>query len=587
MRKRKTNPEVFDDLKKLAEERLGQYPDPGDSSDNRQREMHELAVHRVELEMQNEELIASRDELEKSLERYKELFDFAPIGYVTLSFDGSIMNANLATAAMLGVDRPELTGEAFGNFVADMDKPLFAKIFAGLFSGKAGKSFEVRLVRKNSLKARAATTGAADAVSSETPVSVRIDTAIRNDLRECRIAMTDISEQKIVEIENAALQAAMAQVMRLESIGRLAGGIAHDFNNMLQVMLSNVELMDLDDQAHHLRSERLSEMRKCIQKSANLVRQLLAFARSQPFKPEVIDLNTTVANMMNMLGRLLGENITLSYTRSPQPLLVKMDPSQIDQILANLTVNARDAIGGCGVVNIKVSDFRILSPVFWDRQEIPPGHYALLAVADNGSGIDPAILDNIFEPFYSTKSLAESSGLGLASVYGIVRQNSGFIRVSSVVGEGATFEILLPLVSGFEPELHLSENPLAVSGGHESILLVEDDDGVRSMSAEFLERSGYKVFQASRPEEAIRLFDAMPMQIDLLVTDMIMPGMNGRELARELSSRRPDLPCLFISGYTTESRQMAASPVSGMPLLSKPYSLSILALAVRSRLDEV
>jgi PAS domain S-box-containing protein len=589
MSKRKTIPQDLDDLKKLAEERLGKFPAPGDSSDNLQRTLHELAVHRVELEMQNEELLASRDELEKSLERYKELYDFAPIGYVALSCEGNIREANLAASVMLGVVRPELMGVPFRNFVVWEDKPFFDRMLASLFSGNGVGVFEVRLVRTNSMTVRSAPTGAADSPSAGTQVVVRIDAAVRYDLFECRIAMTDISEQKNVEVENASLQVAMAQVMRLESIGRLAGGIAHDFNNMLQVMLCNVEMMAVDEHAKRFRPERLSEMRKCIQKSANLVRQLLAFARSQPFRPEVLDLNTMVANMMTILERLLGENVRLSYTRSSQPLLVKMDPSQVDQILANLTVNARDAISGCGIVNICLSDFSVVASDLWDRQEVPAGHYALLAVSDNGSGIEPAILDKIFEPFFSTKSLAVSSGLGLASVYGIVRQNNGFIRVSSEMGKGTTFEILFPLVSAVEHEELLSDDSIDVSRGEESILLVEDDEVVRGRTAEFLERCGYTVFQAGRPEEAIRLYDAMSKQIDLLVTDMVMPGMNGRELARELSSRRPGLPCLFISGYTMESPQMdAMSDVSSdarISLLSKPYSLSSLALAVRSRLD--
>ncbi|NTV01239.1 MAG: response regulator [Chlorobiaceae bacterium] len=585
MEERKQNPEAFGELKKQAEERLGKFPGPGDSPDNLHRLVHELAVHKVELEMQNEELIASRDELERSLERYKELYDFAPIGYATLSCEGKIREANLAAAAMLGVARSKIAGASFDSFVAEEERPLFDRIFAALFSGNGPSVFELRLMRKQRPKEQSSPAEAPDSPAAGTQLSVRIDTAVNQDSRECRIAMTDISEQKVVEVENAALQVAMAQVMRMESIGRLAGGIAHDFNNMLQVMLCNVEMMDIDEKSKRFRPERLSEMRNCIEKSANLVRQLLAFARSQPFHPEVLDLNTMVANMMTILGRLLGENIMLSYSRSPHPMLVKMDPSQVDQILANLTVNARDAIRGCGEVNIGISDCNVVASDSWERQEVPPGHYARLSVSDNGSGIDPAILDKIFEPFFSTKSLAESSGLGLASVYGIVRQNNGFIRVSSEVGKGTTFEILLPLCSAVEPQAPLSADTFDVSTGHESILLVEDDEGVRGRTAEFLEKCGYTVFQAGEPEEAIRLFDAMLAEIDLLVTDMVMPGMSGRDLARKLTAKRPGLPCLFISGYSMESPQMDSPSGSGMTLLSKPYSLSSLALAVRSRLD--
>jgi PAS domain S-box-containing protein len=575
----------FKALKKLAEERLGVYPGSG-SPDKLQRAIHELAVHRVELEMQNEELVKSRDELEKSLARYKELYDFAPLGYITLGCDGTIHDVNLAAANMLGLGRSRLSGELLRNFVWAEDISLFDGMLTALYSGKRAGISEIRFVRGNVGNGGVLLPDATDALPTQMQVTLRIDAVVGDDLQECRIAMIDISEQKSVEIENAALHASMAQVRRMESIGRLAGGVAHDFNNMLQVMLCNVEMMGVDEDAERINPERLSEMTQCIQKSASLVRQLLAFARSQPFRPEVLDLNTMVANMTKMLGRLLGENIRLTFTHTPEQLLVKMDPSQIDQILANLAVNARDAINGCGVVTIRVSGVTVEASNREANPEIPNGSYALLTVTDSGSGIDPSIIDNIFEPFFSTKPLVESTGLGLASVYGIVRQNHGFIRVLSEVGQGTTFNIYLPLVSGVAPERFLSDEPADVPEGQESILLVEDDERVRRRTAEFLEQCGYTVLQASTPEDALRLFDASFMQIDLLITDLVMPGMSGRDLAMKITSRYPGLPTLFISGYASESLDLEGAPEASVPLLSKPYSLSSLAYAVREVLDK-
>ncbi|NTU93464.1 MAG: response regulator [Chlorobiaceae bacterium] len=576
----------FEILRKLAEERLGEFPGSGTSPDNLQRAIHELAVHRVELEMQNEELVKSRTELEKSLDRYKELYDFAPIGYITLASDGTIQQANLAAAGMLGVERSRLSGELIGNFVWVDDIPLIDDMLRVLMSGNRACISEVRLLRDDGRNPGPIQGDANNLPPRASLMTVRIDAVVSYDLHEFRITMIDISEQKTVEIENERLKASMSQVRRMESIGRLAGGVAHDFNNMLQVMLCNIEMMAMHEEARLYDPNRLSEMGQCIQRSANLVRQLLAFARSQPIRPEVIDLNNMVANLTNMLGRLLGENIRLSLTRSPEPLLVKMDPSQIDQILVNLAVNARDAIKGCGILNISLSSVSVDASTTMGTPEMAQGEYALLSISDNGCGIDPAIIDNIFEPFFSTKSMAVSSGLGLASVYGIVKQNNGFIRVSSKMGQGTRFEIYFALIPSEQSVEVPPDDSGEVPGGSERILFVEDHDRVRVRTAEFLERCGYTVYQAGSPEEAIRLFDASFMQIDLLITDMVMPSMSGKELSLRIAERNPELPCLFISGYTTIERvEDGEGSGNPLPLLCKPYSLSSLACTVRNILD--
>lgn len=576
---------AFETLKKLAEERLGAVSDSS-SPDRLQRAIHELAVYRVELEMQNDELVNSRDELEKSLERYKELYDFAPIGYITLACDGAIRQVNLAAASMLGVERSRLIGEPIAHFVWAEDLPLVDGMLAMLISGKRTGISEVRFFRGKGKNPGASQNDERGAPAASNLMTVRIDAVVSDDLLEFRITMIDISDQKTVEMENERLHAMVSQVRRMESIGRLAGGVAHDFNNMLQVMLCNVEMMEINEQARQFDPERLVEMRQCIQRSANLVRQLLAFARSQPFRPEVLELNTMVANLTSMLGRLLGENIRLSLTRAPEPLLVKMDPSQIDQILVNLAVNARDAIKGCGMVNIRLSAVTVNATTPDCTPQMSPGQYALMSISDNGSGIDPAILDHIFEPFFSTKSMAKSTGLGLASVYGIVKQNNGFIWVSSEVGKGTEFEIYLELITGDKSESEETDDAEEVPGGREAILLVEDNDRVRVRTAEYLEHCGYTVYQTGAPEDAIRLFDASFMQIDLLVTDMVMPSMSGQELSLKIKAKCPGFPCLFITGYTTfENFDGEVGEGVQTHLLSKPYSLSKLALAIRSVLD--
>jgi two-component system, cell cycle sensor histidine kinase and response regulator CckA len=382
------------------------------------------------------------------------------------------------------------------------------------------------------------------------------------------------------------LQTAMAQAMKMESLGRLAGGVAHDFNNMLQVMLANIDFMMLDKPHQPFNPEKMSSLRQYVLKSANLTRQLLAFASNQPSRLEILDFSVMVEDMLKMLRRLIGENITLKYTPPGERLLVNMDPSQIDQILSNLTINARDAILQAGTIHISTSGITIGSgspPV----ADMPPGGYVVLSVSDDGCGIDPASIENIFEPFYTTKSLVEGTGLGLASVYGIVRQNSGFVHVSSQVGHGTTFHVYLPKYDGDPEELALSDNTDTVPKGTETILLVEDEDAVLVVLAEFLEHCGYTVIRSASPSEALAAFDAARSPIDLLVTDMIMPGMNGRDLARKIQQKKQHLPGLLMTGYTADLLVEENAITCDTPFICKPFTLLRLAVAVRAALDVV
>jgi CheY-like chemotaxis protein len=321
-------------------------------------------------------------------------------------------------------------------------------------------------------------------------------------------------------------------------------------------------------------------------KSAKLTRQLLAFASSQPSRLEILDFSVMVEDMLKMLRRLIGENITLKYTPPGERLLVKMDPSQIDQILTNLTINARDAIQKGGTIHISTSGITIgsASPPVAD---MPPGDYVVLSVADDGSGIDTASIENIFEPFYTTKSLVEGTGLGLASVYGIIRQNSGFVHVSSQLGRGSTFHVYLPKYDGDQAGPTLSDNIDTVPKGTETILLVEDEDAVLVVLAEFLEHCGYTVIRAATPADALNAFDEARSPIDLLVTDMIMPGMNGRVLTKKIQQKKRALPSLLMTGYTSDLLVEDNAITCDMPFICKPFTLSRLATAVRAALDVV
>lgn len=454
----------FDDLQKRAEERLGKgfgpdsYRSP--SHGELHRLVHELDVHRIELEMQQEELLKSRSELEESLDRYMELYDFAPIGYLSIDRNSKILQLNLTASKLLGIERSKLVGQRFSRYVAFEDHPIFGEMLSSLFAKKSVEACEVGLERVGWEASSSSLIPPQVKDSSDRLITVRIDAVVSDDGLQCRMALTDISEQKRIQLDNTILQATMAQVRKMESIGRLAGGVAHDYNNMLQVMLGNIELMMLSDPSRPADQEKLTDLRHSVLKAADLTQQLLAFARNQQYRPKVLDFSSTIAEMLTMLRRLVTENISLSFIPSEERLLVKMDPSQIDQILANLVLNAQDAIQGGGSICITISGITIGTATPGFSSDLLVGQYVRLTISDSGRGMDTITLENVFEPFFSTKPFSEGAGLGLSTVYGIVKQNGGFIDVSSEVSKGARFDVYLPR--------HTDEQDVPVSSGDES-----------------------------------------------------------------------------------------------------------------------
>jgi two-component system, cell cycle sensor histidine kinase and response regulator CckA len=396
----------------------------------------------------------------------------------------------------------------------------------------------------------------------------------------------DLSDIKESENERRRLQEHLAQAQKMESIGRLAGGVAHDFNNMLGVILGRAEMaMDQVDPAQPLFAD-LEEIRKAAERSADLTRQLLTFARKQTIAPRIIDLNETVEGMLKMLRRLIGEDIDLTWRPKKNLAPVKMDPAQIDQILANLCVNSRDAISGVGKITIETDVVSFDEAYCADHAGFIPGEFIMLAVSDNGRGMDPETVSHLFEPFFTTKEPGKGTGLGLASVYGAVKQNNGFINVYSEPDQGTTFRIYLPR--------HRAKTPLQVdkatakptAGGNETILLVEDEPAILQLSAMMLERLGYAVIAAETPGEAIRLAHEHGGPIDLLMTDVVMPEMNGRDLAKNLLSIYPDIKRLFMSGYTANVIAHHGVLDEGVYFIQKPFSLKVLGGKLREVLED-
>lgn len=395
----------------------------------------------------------------------------------------------------------------------------------------------------------------------------------------------DITDRKNSEEEKIKLESQLRQIHKMESVGRLAGGVAHDFNNMLSVILGYVNLAEMETDPAQPLYQYLEEIRNSAERSADLTRQLLAFARKQTVAPKVLDLNTIISGMLKMLQRLIGEDISLVWNPADDLWPIKVDPSQIDQILANLCVNARDSISNVGRVIIATGNITIDKNYITKNRDSLPGEYVSITVSDNGCGMNEETMAHVFEPFFTTKEVGEGTGLGLATVFGAVKQNNGFIDLVSEPGMGTTFTIYLPRYA-VKLENIPSESPIAPARrGEETILIVEDEAAILNMVSIFLtRRQGYTVIKAKTPTEAIKLAK-QHSQIHLLVTDVIMPEMNGRELANNILSIHPSLKCVFMSGYTADVIAHHRVLQDGVDFIQKPFSLNALATKVRSVLD--
>ena len=391
-------------------------------------------------------------------------------------------------------------------------------------------------------------------------------------------ACRDITEYRQIEEQ-------LRQAQKMEAIGRLAGGIAHDFNNKLSIIVGYAGLMrEALDSVDPL-TEDVEEILKAARQSAELTSQLLTFARRQTIEPKTLNLNDSIKKSEKMLRRLIGEDITLKFNETPGLWSVKMDPIQVDQILANLAANSRDAIPGTGSILIETSNTELDDSYQSIYSDIIPGEYVLLSFTDNGSGMDRETLCHIFEPFYTTKDEGKGTGLGLATVYGIVRQNGGFTHVYSEPGEGTVFRIYLPRVIG-AVEVKEESKAGKLLRGRETVLLVEDDEFILKLAKRILESLGYRVIASRTPCDAIVMIEKSEEQLSLLVTDVVMPILNGKELQQRLEMIRPGFRTLFMSGYTADVMTQRGVLEMGVKFLQKPFTLESLAQKIRETLDE-
>jgi PAS domain S-box-containing protein len=377
----------------------------------------------------------------------------------------------------------------------------------------------------------------------------------------------------------------LAQIQKMEAVGNLAGGIAHDFNNLLTIINGHAEALFRSLGADFRACQRVQEVAKAGDRAAQLTRQLLAFSRQQILRPRVLNLNDLVADFQRMLGRLIGEDITLATKLSPDLRQVKADPGQIEQVLMNLAVNARDAMPKGGCLTIETANAELDESYARTHPDAKPGHYAVLAVSDTGCGMDKETMARIFEPFFTTKGPSKGTGLGLATVYGIVKQSGGYIHVYSEPGHGTTFKVYLPL-TGEEASAVESKPSAPAPTGKETVLLVEDEDGVRALLRSTLEEHGYAVLEAAHGKEALAVAQSFARPIDLLLTDVVMPEMGGRVLAERFAVLYPQAKAIFMSGYTDDMVVRQGVLEAEVEFIQKPYTMSALLWKIREVLDQ-
>ena len=513
-------------------------------------------VHIIALAEDTTERHAAEQALANNAQQLQALFDNALDSVVIMDSDGRFLDVNAAACTLFKLPKDRLIGrcgteitETTGEFLEAWQKFLQQGTYRGHHS-VLRPSGERRWVDVS---------------------------ATANFLPGRHLAIVrDITEQHELETQ-------LRQAQKMEAIGRLAGGIAHDFNNLLNVISGFGQL--LEDYVQEPKRRYLEEVMKAARRAAALTRQLLAFSRKQILAPKVLDLNATVAEMSTMISRVIGEHIELRLRLDPSLGKVKADESQLEQVLVNLVINARDAMPSGGHVTIETRSVRLDDTYADHHPSAKPGDYVMLAVTDSGIGMSDEVRSRIFEPFYTTKETGKGTGLGLATVYGIVKQSGGWIWVYSEVGLGTVFKIYLPLVEQEPAPATIEFNKQERHLGTETVLLVEDEDALRQVGKEYLESCGYQVLEARNGSEALEVAEKYVGPIHILVTDVVMPKLGGRDLARRLVPMRPDMKVVYVSGYTEDAIVDNGILDIGVVFLQKPYSLSELSNHVRCILD--
>lgn len=510
------------------------------------------------------ERIKSMEALKESEKRLNTILEASPDSIVVYDTKGIPLYLNPSFTNIFGLTLEELKGKRI-PFVPEDQKAVLVSKINEIYRFLKPVSFVTKRLTKHG-----------------DILDIIISAAIIKDFEENPTGMvvnlTDITEQKTLENQ-------LQQAQKMESLGTLAGGVAHDFNNMLSIIIGNTELILGDIDKKYPIVKNVKQIQKAALRSADLTKQLLAFARKQPIAPMVLDLNKTLEGMLKMLRRLVGEDINFSWSPKMGLWAVKIDPSQVDQLLVNMCVNARDSIKSVGKITIETDNINFDEEYCLENKGFKAGDYAMIAVSDNGCGMDKETLSLVFEPFFTTKRIGKGTGLGLATVYGIIKQNNGFINVYSEPNQGTSFKMYLPRYTGKDATLQKNTLKEDLAVGDETILIVEDEKSILEMGTSMLNRFGYTVLSASNPIDAINISKSYSGKIHLLITDVVMPEMNGRDLSKKLLSYYQDIKCLFMSGYTANVIAHHGVLDEDTQFIQKPFSQQNLSVKIRSVLD--
>jgi PAS domain S-box-containing protein len=524
------------------------------------------AIHRtrqiIRAHQEMKSVAAERSRIAERLSQLASIIDCSSDAIVIYTLDGVIVSWNAAAEGIYGYSASEVLGRSRRLLVPTNETDDLAGIVEALLRGESIKRFETVHLRKGGQR-----------------IDVSMTISPVKDAREQVIGAVaiarDVSDRKLLEKQ-------LQQAQKMEAIGQLAGGIAHDFNNLLSVINGHCELLEEELSQNGTSSRNSEQIKKAGGRAAGLTRQLLAFSRQQPMEPTVLNLNSVIVDLEKMLKRVIGEDIEFRTLLDPKLGTVRADRGQIEQVIMNLVVNARDAMPNGGRLLIQTGNV-VVDADFAHRSRFEqPGPYVLLSVADNGIGMDAETQAHIFEPFFTTKEVGKGTGLGLSTVYGVITQTGGSIQVHSRVGQGTIFEIYLPAAQEPVREQTVDTRAVLALGGTETILLVEDEQALRELTRDLLIASGYKLLEAGSPDEAIRALDQYCGPIHLLLTDVIMPRMNGRALAQNLTALRPDMKVVYMSGYAGFSQFQVLDADS--VLLNKPFSREALLRKIREAL---
>jgi PAS domain S-box-containing protein len=514
----------------------------------------------------------AEEALQESEMRFRDLYDNAPLGYHEYDHEGRITNVNRRDLEMLGYTAEEMIGQFMWKF--NVEEEIAQQQILEKLAGTRppGRNLERTYRRK-------------DGTTFPVLIEDRLILDGKGGIKGIRCTIQDITDRKRAEKEMADLQEQLHQSQKMEAIGCLAGGISHDFNNLLSIIIPYCQMALLDLKEIDPLRDTVEKIHKAGQRAADLTRQLLAFSRRQMMEMKVLDLNALLTDLNKMLHRLIGEDIELVYEFAEDLGRVKADAGQIEQIVLNLAVNARDAMPEGGKLTIETANVELDEKYAKDHFDVNPGPFVMLMVSDTGAGMTAEIREKIFEPFFTTKEKGKGTGLGLAVVYGIVKQSGGFIHVYSEPGMGTTFRIYFPRVDDRLEESKVESRKELLRGG-ETVLVVEDEGEVRKLAVTILRKQGYKVLEAGSGGEAILFGEGHENPIHLMVTDVVLPGMGGRVLAERLSPLHPEMKVLYMSGYTYNSIGHHGILEEGVHFIQKPFTLEGFTRKIREVLDQ-